>query len=188
QAPELHTMIDRLSQTMDLPKPKVYIMDTDVPNAFATGRDPKHAVVCVTTAIQRQLSDRELFAVLGHEMSHVKNRDVFVLTLASFFATIAGFIVQWGFWLSLGSRDRRDGGGAWALVYLASFVVSIVSTFILIPALSRSRELLADRNGAEAVGAPADLISALVKISGRMNSIPDQDLRRVESANAFFIV
>jgi len=190
QAPELHEMVDRLSQTMDLPKPKVYLMDTDLPNAFATGRNPRHAVVCVTTGIINQLEGRELFAVLAHEMAHVKNRDVFVLTLASFFATIAGFIVQWGFFLSMGSRndDNRGGGNAWLLIYIASFVVSIVSTLVLIPALSRSRELLADRNGAEAVGAPGDLIAALTKISGNMNQIPTQDLRRVESANAFFIV
>ena len=191
QAPELHAMIDRLAQAMDLPKPKVYVMNTDVPNAFATGRNPKNAVVCVTTGILRQLNEREMFAVLGHELSHVKNRDVFVLTLASFFATIAGFITQWGLFLGMGGGhgdDRRGGAGPLMLVYLASVVVSIVSTFILIPALSRQRELAADRGAAVVTGAPADLISALLKISGRMNMIPTQDLRKVESANAFFIV
>ena len=190
QAPELHTMVDRLSQAMDLPKPKVYYMDTDVPNAFATGRNPKNAVVCVTSGIMRQLTTEEMVAVLGHELSHVKNRDVFVLTLASFFATIAGFITQWGLFLGMGGRDddRRGGAGAVMLVYLASVVVSIVSTMILIPMLSRQRELAADRGSAVVTGAPGDLISALMKISGRMNMIPNQDLRRVESANAFFIV
>ena len=190
QAPELHTMVDRLSQAMDLPKPKVYYMDTDVPNAFATGRNPKNAVVCVTSGIMRQLTTEEMVAVLGHELSHVKNRDVFVLTLASFFATIAGFITQWGLFLGMGGRDddRRGGAGAVMLVYLASVVVSIVSTMILIPMLSRQRELAADRGSAVVTGAPGDLISALMKISGRMNMIANQDLRRVERANAFFIV
>lgn len=189
QAPQLHTMVERLTQEMDLPKPKIYLMDTEVPNAFATGRNPQNAVVCATTGIMRQLNDREMLAVLGHELSHVKNRDVFVLTLASFFATIAGFITQWGLFLGMGRRDDRNGGGgAVILVYVASVVVAIVSTMILIPALSRQRELAADRGSAVVTGAPGDLISALMKISGRMNQIPQQDLRRVESANAFFIV
>ena len=190
QAPELHEMVDRLSQAMDLPKPKVYYMDSEVPNAFATGRNPKNAVICVTSGIMRQLNREEMLAVLGHELSHVKNRDVFVLALASFFATIAGFITQWGLFLGMGGRDddRRGGAGAVMLVYLASVVVSLVSTLILIPLLSRQRELAADRGAAVVTGRPSDLISALMKISGRMNMIPTQDLRRVESANAFFIV
>jgi len=188
QAPELHAMVDRLAQAMDLPKPKVYFMESDVPNAFATGRNPKNAVVCVTSAIMRQLSTEEMVAVLGHELSHVKNRDVFVMTLASFFATIAGFITQWGLFASMGRRDSRDGGNATMIVWLASFAVSIISTMILIPMLSRQRELAADRGSAVVTGAPGDLISALMKISGRMNMIPNDDLRRVESANAFFIV
>lgn len=189
QAPELHNMVDRLAQTMDLPKPKVYIMDTDIPNAFATGRSPSNAVVCVTTGIMRQLNERELFAVLGHEMSHIKNRDVLVMSLASFFATIAGFITQWGLFLGMGhSRDDRGGGNVFILVYLASVIVSLISTLILIPLLSRQRELAADRGSAVVTGAPADLISALMRISGRMNMIPDRDLREVQSANAFFII
>ena len=190
QAPELHEMVDRLSQAMDLPKPKVYYMESEVPNAFATGRNPKNAVVCVTSGIMRQLNREEMLAVLGHELSHVKNRDVFVMALASFFATIAGFITQWGLFLGMGGRDddRRGGAGAVMLVYLASVVVSLVSTLILIPLLSRQRELAADRGSAVVTGRPSDLISALMKISGRMNMIPTQDLRKVESANAFFIV
>lgn len=188
QAPELHKMVDRLAQTMDLPKPKVYLMDTEIPNAFATGRNPKSAIVCVTTGIMRQLNERELFAVLGHEMSHVKNRDVLVMALASFFATVAGFITQWGLFLGMGnSRDDRGGGGGVILVYLASVVVSLISTLVLIPLLSRQRELAADRGSAVVTGAPGDLISALMRISGRMNQIPDRDLREVQSANAFFI-
>ena len=187
QQPELHSMVERLAQTMDLPMPKVYWMDTEVPNAFATGRNPNNAVVCVTAGIWRQLDSNEMFAVLGHELSHVKNRDVFVMALASFFATIAGFITQWGFFLSLGRRDER-GGNAAMLVWLASFLVSIISTLILIPLLSRQRELAADRGAAVVTGRPTDLITALKKISGNMNMIPQEDLRRVESANAFFIV
>lgn len=187
QAPELHAMVDRLAQAMDLPKPKVYWMDTDVPNAFATGRNPKNAVVCVTSGIMRQLHGDEMIAVLGHELSHVKNRDVFVMALASFFATVAGFITQWGFFMSMGRRDDRNGNAA-ALVWLASFLVSIISTVILIPMLSRQRELAADRGSAVVTGRPGDLINALMKISGRMNQIPTEDLRRVESANAFFII
>jgi heat shock protein HtpX len=188
QMPELHGMVERLAQAMDLPKPKVYWMDTDVPNAFATGRNPKNAVVCVTSGIWRQLDRDEMFAVLGHELTHVKNRDVFVMALASFFATVAGFITQWGFFLSMGRRDDRGGGNAIALVWLASFVVSIISTLILIPLLSRQRELAADRGAAVVTGRPGDLITALTKISGRMNMIPTDDLRKVEAGNAFFIV
>lgn len=187
QQPELHSMVERLAQTMDLPKPKVYWMNSEIPNAFATGRNPNNAVVVVTSGIWRQLDRNEMFAVLGHELSHVKNRDVFVMALASFFATVAGFITQWGFFLSMGRRDER-GGNATMLVWLASFVVSLISTLILIPMLSRQRELAADRGSAVVTGRPADLITALKKISGNMNMIPNEDLRRVESANAFFIV
>jgi heat shock protein HtpX len=187
QAPELHAMVERLAQAMDLPKPKVYRMDSDVPNAFATGRNPKNAVVCVTSGIMRQLDRDEMVAVLGHELSHVKNRDVMVMALASFFATVAGFISQWGLFLGMGRRDG-NGGNATILIWLISFLVSIISTVILIPMLSRQRELAADRGSAVVTGRPGDLIVALQKISGRMNMIPEQDLRRVESANAFFIV
>jgi heat shock protein HtpX len=187
QAPELHAMVERLAQAMDLPKPKVYWMDSDVPNAFATGRNPQNAVVCVTSGIMRQLDRDEMVAVLGHELSHVKNRDVLVMAMASFFATVAGFITQWGLFLGMGRRDE-NGGNATILVWLVSFLVSIISTVILIPMLSRQRELAADRGAAVVTGRPSDLIGALQKISGRMNLIPEQDLRRVESANAFFIV
>jgi heat shock protein HtpX len=187
QAPELHAMVERLAQAMDLPKPKIYFMESEVPNAFATGRNPKNAVVCVTSGIMRQLSTEEMVAVLGHELSHVKNRDVFVMTLATFFATVAGFITQWGLFLGMGRRDSRDGN-ATIIIWIASFAVSIISTLILIPLLSRQRELAADRGSAVVTGRPGDLISALMRISGRMNQIPNEDLRRVESANAFFIV
>lgn len=190
QAPELHSMIGRLAQQMDLPMPKVAIMQTEMANAFATGRNPKNAVVCVTTGIMNRLERPELEAVLAHEMSHVKNRDVQVITIASFFATIAAFIMQWGLWFGMGmggGRDREDrNGNAFILVYLASVLTWIVS-FFLIRALSRYRELSADRGSAVVTGAPSNLASALVKISNSMARIPDRDLREVGALNAFFI-
>jgi heat shock protein HtpX len=192
QAPELHAMIGRLAQQMDLPMPKVAIMQTDMANAFATGRNPKNAVVCVTTGIMNRLDRPELEAVLAHEMSHVKNRDVQVITIASFFATIASFIMQWGLWFGMGmgggrGRDRDSGASAFVLVYLASVVTWIIS-FFLIRALSRYRELAADRGSAVVTGAPSQLASALVKISQSMARIPQRDLREVGALNAFFIV
>jgi heat shock protein HtpX len=186
QAPELHSMIGRLAQQMDLPMPKVAVMDTDMPNAFATGRNPKNAVVCVTTGIMHRLERPELEAVLAHEMSHVKNRDVQVITIASFFATIASFIMQWGLWFGLGGRRDDRNGNSFILVYLASIVTWIVS-FFLIRALSRYRELAADRGSAVVTGAPSNLAAALVKISHSMARIPQQDLREVGALNAFFI-
>ncbi len=195
QAPELHAMIARLCQQVDLPMPKVAIADTDVPNAFATGRNPEHAVVCVTSGIMRRLDENELEAVLAHELTHVKNRDMAVITFASIFSTIASFIVQWGFWLGMGGggygyggrRGRDNGAGAVMLMYLVSVIVWIAS-FLLIRALSRYRELAADRGSAIITGAPSHLMSALVKISGTIARIPTQDLRQVEAQNAFMIV
>jgi heat shock protein HtpX len=195
QAPDLHAMIGRLCQQVDLPMPKVAIADTDVPNAFATGRNPEHAVVCVTSGIMRRLDENELEAVLAHELTHVKNRDMAVITFASIFSTIASFIVQWGFWLGMGGggygyggrRGRDNGAGAVMLMYLVSVIVWIVS-FLLIRTLSRYRELAADRGSAIITGAPSHLMSALVKISGTMARIPTQDLRQVEAHNAFMIV
>ena len=190
QAPELHALVERLCQLIDLPKPRMAIADIDVPNAFATGRNPEHSVVCVTSGIMRRLDEEELEAVLAHELTHVKNRDVAVITFASIFSTVASFIVQWGFWLGIGGGDRRDrddGAGAGIAIYIASIVVWIVS-FLLIRALSRYRELAADRGSAIITGAPSHLMSALVKISGTMARIPTQDLRQVESHNAFMIV
>lgn len=197
EAPRLHAMIERLAAQFDLPKPRVAIVQTDVPNALATGRNPRKAVVAVTTGIMDRLDEPELEAVIGHELTHVKNRDVTVLTIASFFATVASFIVQMGFWFGMmggmgggfgGNRDDREGGAsAIVVVYLVSILVWIIS-FFLIRALSRYRELAADRGSAIITGAPSQLASALVKISGTIARIPNNDLRKVEGASAFMIV
>jgi heat shock protein HtpX len=194
QAPELHQMVDRLCALADMPKPRVAIADSDLPNAFATGRDQKHAVVCVTTGILRRLSEPELEAVLSHELSHVAHRDVAVMTLASFLGILAGFVVRssiyagaYGGFGGYGrSNDNRDNTGAVILlVVLASAVVYALS-FLLTRALSRYRELSADRAGAILIGRPSTLASALVKVSGEMGRIPTRDLRAAEPLNAFF--
>lgn len=188
EAPELHALVERLAALADLPKPRVAIVPTPMPNAFATGRSPKHAVVAVTTGIMERLTTAELEAVLGHELSHIKNRDMTVLTLASFFATVASFIMQHFFYWggAFGGRDR-DGRNSAMVVYLASLVVWIIS-FFLIRALSRYREFAADRGAAILTGSPGQLASALVKISGSMARIPERDLRQAEAFNAFFII
>ena len=190
EAPELHAMVERLCVMADLPKPRVAIADLPIPNAFATGRNPKHAVVCATTGLLDRLTPEEVEAVMGHELTHIKNRDVMVITIASFFAMIASFIVQSFFWMGLyggyGRRDRDSGSGL-MLVYLVSLLVYVVS-YLLIRTLSRYRELAADRGGAILTGAPANLASALVKISGTMARIPQKDLRQSEALSAFFII
>ncbi|GFN24212.1 zinc metalloprotease HtpX [Thermanaeromonas sp. C210] len=189
EAPELHALVERLAILADVPKPRVAIVRTPVPNAFATGRSPAHAVVAVTTGLLERLDPPEVEAVLAHELSHIRHRDVAVMTLASFFATVASFLVQhfyyWGW--GYGDREGREGRGAAAVVYLVSLVVWIISYF-LINALSRYREFAADRGSALLTGAPGQLASALVKISGVMQRIPTRDLRQAEALNAFFIV
>ncbi len=191
EAPDLHAMVERLSAMADMPKPRVAIVENNMPNAFATGRDPKHAVVAVTTGLVYQLNRQELEAVLAHELSHVKNRDVMVITLASFFSTLAFMIMRWGMYVGLfggfGGRGRDSQGSAIILVYFVALLVWIVS-FFLIRALSRYREYAADRGSAALTGSPSHLSSALLKISGRMQRIPQDDLRQVEGANAFFIM
>lgn len=186
QAPQLHDMIGRLSAMTGLPKPKVAIIESSVPNALATGRDPKHSMVAVTTGILEVLSPEEMEAVLAHEMSHVIHRDMRVMAMASFFATVASFIVQSGMWGGYGRRDSRDAGNSFAIIFLVSIVVWAVS-FVLIRTLSRYREYSADRGSAIITGQPSQLASALVKISGRMQRIPDQDLRQVEAGNTLMI-
>lgn len=193
QEPKLHAMVDRLVEQAGIKKPKVAVANTEVPNAFATGRGPGNAVVCVTTGIRRRLTEEELEGVLGHELTHVVNRDVLVITLASFFATVAAMLMQMLFWMGLfggmgRSRDREGGGaGAIMIAYVVSVAVYFVAN-LLILALSRYREYAADRGGAILTGAPSRLASALEKISGAIARIPTEDLRKVEGANAFFIV
>src|SRR6202012_889751 len=165
QAPELHAIVDRLCVTADLPKPRVAVADTPMPNAFAVGRSPKTATVCVTAGLLRLLSPGELEAVLGHELTHVQNRDVMVMTIASFFASIASFIVQMGFWFGGAFGDDEDNGVSGLVVILVSAVVYLVS-FVLLQALSRYREFAADRGSAILTGRPSALISAPMKISG----------------------
>ncbi|WP_144904817.1 zinc metalloprotease HtpX [Halobellus captivus] len=182
--PELHAMVSRLSQQADLPKPTVAVADSRVPNAFAAGRSQKKSTVCVTTGLLQTLDRDELEGVVAHELAHVKNRDVMVMTIASFLSTVAFMIVRMGFWFG-GGRNRQGGGFLVAIV--ASLVVWIVS-FFLIRALSRYREFAADRGGALITGRPSALASALLKIDGRMDKVPKEDLREQSEMNAFFIV
>lgn len=188
EEPELHGIVDRLCATADMPKPKVAVSDMDLPNAFATGRNPNKSVVCVTRGLQRRLDPAELQGVLAHELSHVAHRDVAVITIASFLGVIAGLIVRFAFYSQLfGGRDRRDQNTAaiFALVLVVSAAVYAIS-FLLIRALSRYRELAADRAGALLTGRPSALASALTKVSGDIARIPTQDLRTAQTFNAFF--
>jgi heat shock protein HtpX len=190
QAPELHALVERLCIMADMPKPRVAIADTDVPNAFATGRTPEAAVVAVTSGIMRRLDPQELEAVLAHELSHVAHRDVAVMTIASFLGLVAGLLTRVLFYSGMygggfGGDDRDSNGGAAPVVVimLVSALVYVIS-FLLTRALSRYRELSADRSGAILTGAPSALASALTKISGDMGKIPTRDLRRAETVNA----
>jgi heat shock protein HtpX len=185
QAPGLHAMIERLCIQADLPKPRIAVADTSVPNAFAMGRSQKKATICCTTGIMNTLSPAELEGVMAHELSHVKHRDVLIMTVASFFASVAAMMMQFGFFF--GGGDGDDDTPAFAIVLLVSFVVYIVSFFLML-ALSRYREFAADRGSALITGRPSALASALVKISGAMQRVPTQDLRQAERMNAFFIV
>ena len=194
QAPELHAIIDRLCALADMPKPAVAIADIDAPNAFATGRSPSKAVVCATTGILRRLDTEELEGVLAHELSHVAHRDVAVMTIASFLGILAGLITRFGLYAGLyggfgGNRRRDSNNDNTAFVLMAVVLVSAVVyalSFLLTRALSRYRELSADRSGAMLTGRPSALAAALVKVSGDMAKIPSQDLRQAEAFNAFF--
>lgn len=189
QAPELHEMINRLCTLADMPKPRVGIADTDLPNAFATGRSPQRSVVVVTTGILRRLDAEELEGVLAHELSHVAHRDVLVMTVASSAGIVAGMLArgsQYGAIFGGGRRDNNNGLPVWLVVLLVSLVTYAIS-FFLLKLLSRYRELSADRAGAYLTMKPHALASALQKITGDINQIPDRDLRQSQAMNAFFI-
>jgi heat shock protein HtpX len=183
EAPDLHSMIDRLCVQADLPKPRVAVAQTSLPNAFAVGRSRKSATVCVTTGITQLLGPHELEGVLAHELSHISHRDMVIMTVASFFATIAAYILQFGFFFG-GGNDRNPGIIGLIGVSVAVYAVS----FFLMQALSRYREFAADRGAAIITGRPSALASALLKISGQMKSVPQRDLRAAAELNAFFIV
>jgi heat shock protein HtpX len=191
EAPALHDMVERLCAMADLPKPKVAIMDTPVPNAFATGRSPKHAAVCVTTGLWDRLEPKEIEGVLAHELSHIANRDVLIMTVASFFAMLAALLTRFGLYAGMfgggGNRDNNNGPPVWLIVTVVAVVVYALS-YVLIRTISRYREYAADRGSALITGAPEYLMSALQKISSQMTLIPNRDLRAVEGMSAFFIV
>jgi heat shock protein HtpX len=198
QAPELHAMVERLCAMASLPKPRVAVVDTDVPNAFATGRNPKHAVVAVTTGLWRRLEAEEVEGVLAHELSHVANRDVLIMTLASFFAMLAAMLTRFGLYAGMWGGFGGSGYGGnrnsnnnqvpvWLIVFAVSIVVYAIS-FVLIRTISRYREYAADRGSALITGAPEHLMSALQKISSGITQIPQRDLREVAGMNAFFIM
>jgi heat shock protein HtpX len=196
EAPELHGVIDRLCALADMPKPRVAIAQTDMPNAFATGRNSKNAVLCVTTGLLRRLDQKELEGVIAHEMSHVAHKDVVVMTIASFVGIIAALLVRFAFYGELfggggggrGGNNNNNNGGALPilLIVMAVGVVVYAISFLLIRLLSRYRELAADRAGALLTGQPSALASALTKVSSAMSAIPTKDLREAQALNAFY--
>jgi heat shock protein HtpX len=187
EEPELHGIIERLCVQADLPKPRVCVMDTSMPNAFAMGRSQKKATVCATSGILRMLEPAELEGVMAHELTHVINRDVMVMTLASFFATLAALIAQFTLFFGGGYGRSQEEEEEMMIVLLVSVLVYAIS-FLLLQALSRYREFAADRGSAVLTGRPSALASALLKISGTMERIPREDLRKAEGMSAFFIV
>lgn len=184
--PQLHNIVEKLVNKNGIPKPKVAVVNSDVPNAFATGKSPRSSLIAVTTGILGLLDDEELEAVIGHELTHVRNRDVLVLTLASVFSTVAWYLAQFSFFGGYQSRNR-DSGYATVIVILVAIVTWVVS-FLIIRAISRYREYSADRGGAIMTGRPDKLADALMKISGKMNKIPANELQKVQKMNAFFII
>jgi heat shock protein HtpX len=184
EAPELHSAIERLCAMADLPKPKVAVAHSPIPNAFATGRNQKHAVVAVTSSLLQRLEEPEVEAVLAHELSHIKNRDMLVMTFASFVTTIAGFLMRYWFFVGAGS-NRRDNNIF--LFFIALAAIWIIS-FLITRALSRYREYAADRGSAIITAHPANLATALLKISGYVERVPTEDIRKVEGISQFFII
>jgi heat shock protein HtpX len=185
EAPELHAMIERLCIQADLPKPKVAVAYTEMPNAFAIGKSQKSATVCATTGIMKLLSPAELEGVMAHELAHVKNRDVMIMTIASFFASVAATIIQFGFFFGGGGSDDDDGP-SFIVILLVSVAVYVISFFLMM-SLSRYREFVADRGAALFTGRPSALASALRKISSGMDRLPEKDLRVANEMSAFYI-
>lgn len=186
QAPKLHGIIDRLCALADMPKPRVAVADTPVPNAFATGRNQEHAVVCVTTGLMQRLDENEVEAVLAHELSHVAHRDVAVMTIAGFLGIVAGLVIRFAYYSSLFGGRRDERGFPVVLAVMVGSAVVYAISFLLTRALSRYRELSADRAAAVLTGRPSTLAAALTKVSGQMTQIPTKDLRAAEPMNAFF--
>lgn len=184
--PRLHEIVERLSTNNGLPKPKVAMVNSSVPNAFATGKSPKSSLVAVTTGLLDLLDDDELEAVLGHELTHVRSRDVLVLTLASIFSTVAWYLMQFGFYGGLQARNRNSAGSG--VIVLVVAIVTWIVSFLMIRAISRYREYSADRGGAIMTGKPDKLATALLKISGKIKVIPSNELKNVQKLNAFFII
>ena len=184
--PRLHEIVERLSTNNGLPKPKVAMVNSRVPNAFATGKSPKSSLVAVTTGLLDLLDDDELEAVLGHELTHVRSRDVLVLTLASIFSTVAWYLMQFGFYGGLQARNRNSAGSG--VIVLVVAIVTWIVSFLMIRAISRYKEYSADRGGAIMTGKPDKLATALLKISGKIKVIPPNELKNVQKLNAFFIV
>jgi heat shock protein HtpX len=190
QFPELHDLVERIVARNNLSKPRIAVINTKMPNAFATGKTPKSSIVAVTIGLMDQLDSEELEGVIAHELAHIKNRDVLVLTLASLFSMIAWYLMRFGMYGAMfGGHGRRDNqGGAAMLLILVIAIVTWIASFLIIRAISRYREYVADRDGALITGKPSKLASALLKISGTMKRIPTRDLREVEGMNAFFII
>ena len=194
QFPELHNLVERIVARNNLPKPKIAVINSRMPNAFATGKGPKSSVVAVTTGLMDTLNTEELEGVIAHELTHIRNRDVLVLTLASLFSTVAWYLMQFGFYgglygggMGYGGNRNNNSGGAMIIVIAVALLTWVVS-FLIIRAISRYREFAADRGSAQMTGKPIKLANALLKISGTMKNIPTRDLRQEEGLNAFFIV
>ena len=194
QFPELHNLVERIVARNNLPKPRIAVINTRMPNAFATGKGPKSSVVAVTTGLMDTLNTEELEGVIAHELTHIRNRDVLVLTLASLFSTVAWYLMQFGFYgglygggMGYGGNRNNNSGGAMIIVIAVALLTWVVS-FLIIRAISRYREFAADRGSAQMTGKPIELANALMKISGTMKNVPTRDLRQEEGLNAFFIV
>ena len=192
QFPELHDLVERIVARNNLSKPRIAVVNSRIPNAFATGKTPKSSIVAVTIGLMDQLDTEELQGVIAHELAHIKNRDVLVLTLASVFSMIAWYLMRFGMYGAMfgggGGHGRRGNGGAAMLLILLIAIITWIASFLIIRAISRYREYVADRDGALITGKPSKLASALLKISGTMKRIPTRDLREIEGMNAFFII